>query len=178
MACPAGPDLVTRPGAIAAGLVAAALAGLPALAQKAAAPAPPVAADPALTEAAQAYVAGPAQQALIDALISPGAILAQIEAAIPDLPPGLTETVSRIASEEMTALRPRLEAAMIQSAAETFSLDEIRALTAFYATPEGRGILLKMQPFIESAMARVAPDIRAAQDVILQRSFAALMGAQ
>ncbi len=180
MARPAGLDLVIRPGTMASGLVVAALAALPAEAQQTVAPAPvpSVAADPALTAAAEAYVAGEAQQALIDALISPEAILAQIEAATPDLPPQLTETVARIASEEMAALRPRLEAAMIESATETFSLDEIRALSAFFGTPEGRGILLKMQPFIEDAMARVSPDIRAAQGVILQRSFEALMQAQ
>lgn len=78
----------------------------------------------------------------------------------------------------MAALRPKLEAAMIRSAAETFSLDEIRALSAFYATPEGRAILLKMRPFIDGAMARVAPDLQAAQGVILQRSFDALLSGQ
>ena len=154
-----------------AGLLAVAALG-PAMAQQA----PDI--DPALTAAAQAYVAGEAQQALIDQLISPAAILAQITAAIPDLPPQLTDVVSRVAAEEMATLRPKIEAAMLQSAARTFSLDEIRALSAFYATPEGRGILLKMQPFLEGAMAEVAPDIQAAQGVILQRTFDALRSAQ
>jgi hypothetical protein len=170
MARAAGRDLVIR-GA----LLAAALA-LPALSPVLAQEAPAI--DPALAAAAEAYVAGEAQQALIDQLISPAAILAQINAAIPNLPPQLTETVSQVAAEEMATLRPKIEAAMLQSAARTFSLDEIRALTAFYGTPEGRGILLKMQPFLEGAMAQVAPDIQAAQGVILQRTFDALRGAQ
>ena len=68
---------------------------------------------------------------------------------------------------------------LINSAQQAgFSLDEIRALSAFYATPEGRGILLKMQPFLEGAMAEVATDIQAAQGVILQRTFDALRSAQ
>lgn len=169
MARASGRDLVTRGGL--AGLLAVAALG-PAMAQQA------PAIDPALTAAAEAYVAGEAQQALIDQLISPAAILAQITAAIPNLPPQLTDVVSRVAAEEMAALRPKIEAAMLQSAARTFSLDEIRALSAFYATPEGRGILLKMQPFLEGAMAEVAPDIQAAQGVILQRTFDALRSVQ
>lgn len=163
-------------------LALAALVALPAMLlaqdapvpQPAVPPAEPAQSENALEDAARAYVASPGQQALIDSLLSPEAILAQINAASPDLPPKLTDLVSRIASDELESLRPKLEAAMVDSAVRTFTLDEIRALDVFYNTPEGRSILLKMQPFLEDALAQVAPEIRAAQDVILERTVEAL----
>ncbi|MCA8879508.1 MAG: DUF2059 domain-containing protein [Rhodobacteraceae bacterium] len=188
MARPSGIDLVTGSGTRIAtvcrpvALALSAIIALPAMlaAQEAPdtlptdPPAEPAQSGNALEDAARAYVASPGQQALIDSLLSPEAILAQINAASPDLPPKLTGLVSRIASDELESLRPKLEAAMVDSAVKTFTLDEIHALDVFYNTPEGRSILLKMQPFLEDALAQVAPEIRAAQDVILQRTVEAL----
>ena len=49
---------------------------------------------------------------------------------------------------EMAALRPAMEAAMVEAAVETFTLPEILALEAFYETPEGAAVMAKMQPFM------------------------------
>jgi len=147
----------------------------------AAAPAPATAQEAAdtvetqaLRAAAQAYIDSDAQQRLIDNLLSARAISAQLRAANPDLPPRLGETISRIAADELAALRPEFEAAMVAAAVDTFTLAEIGALHRFYNTPEGEAILLKMQPFLERSLDMVAADIRAAQERILERARAEL----
>lgn len=139
---------------------------------------PGLAQDDAVQAAAEAYVSGPGQQIMIDQLLAPETVVSQIRRASPDLPDDVAEMVGAIAAEELSVVRAPLEAAMVTAAAQTFTLGEIEALDAFYRTPEGLAILNKMQPFMDIAMTLVAPELHAAQEKIMQRSFEAMQTAQ
>jgi len=123
-----------------------------------------------LREAARSYIQSPAQQAVIDRLLSADGIVAQTRQARPDLPEEVVSQLGQIASEELSAIRDDLESAMVEAAAETFTLAEIQALDAFYRTEEGSSVLLKTQTFMQAAMEDVAPDLQAAQQQIMQRA--------
>ncbi|OSP56602.1 DUF2059 domain-containing protein [Pseudoruegeria sp. SK021] len=131
----------------------------------------------ALRAAAESYISSPGQQAMIDRLLSPETVVEQVRSSSPDLPPELVVEIGTIASEELVTVREPLEDAMVEAAAETFTLDELQALDAFYRTPEGLGVLDKMQPFMAAAMSLVGPELQAAQQRIMQRGMAA-MGAE
>jgi hypothetical protein len=132
----------------------------------------------ALREAAVAYIGSPAQQSVIDRLLSADNIVAQARASRPDLPQSLIDELGIIASEELGSIRIDLEAAMIDAAAETFTLNEIQALDAFYRTDEGASVLLKTQDFMQAAMQRVGPKLQEAQQAIGRRAQAAMQNAQ
>lgn len=131
-----------------------------------------------LRAAAESYIESPAQQQVIDRLLSADNIVAQARASRPDLPDAVLEQLGTIASEELGAIRGDLENAMIEAAMETFTLAEIQALDAFYRTEEGSSVLLKTQDFMQSAMVRVGPRLQQAQQAIGQRASQALQGAQ
>lgn len=139
---------------------------------------PGMAQDAALMEAARSYVASPGEQAMITELLSPQAVVAQIQQASPGMPAEVAQIIGGIAAEELGAVRAPLETAMIQAAAQTFTLEEIKALDAFYRTPEGTSVQAKMQPFMAAAMTLATPDLMAAQKKIMDRSVAALQAAE
>lgn len=144
---------------LAAALLAAALA-LPALAQD----------DPeARRAAAQRYMQSEAQQRMIEQTLSPDALVAQIGAMTPGLDDAAIRQIAAVASEELAPLLPKLEAAMVDAAVETFTVAEIEALDAFYRTPEGIAIAAKMQPFMQRALGALGPDLQQAQMRIMQR---------
>jgi hypothetical protein len=125
--------------------------------------------DAALREAVERYVQNPVQQQMMDDMLSADAMIAQMRAMMPQLTEEQLQVVGRIGSEEMAGLRPALEAAMVSAAVDTFSLEEILALEAFYNTPEGASVMAKMQPFMASAMGRIGPEMQEAQIRIGQR---------
>jgi hypothetical protein len=57
---------------------------------------------------------------------------------------------------------PRLEQIAVEHAAETFTLSELNAMNAFNATPEGKAILTKTGPFMQSSMIDMAPVVTSA----------------
>lgn len=125
--------------------------------------------DPALLEAATAYVEHPVQQNVIDKLFSPASIMAQLESVTGDIPDAQRATVAQIISEEMNAVRPELEASMIRAAAENFTMEEITALNAFYATGPGASAMTKMQSYMQSAMRPMGPVLQKAQENLFRR---------
>ncbi len=125
--------------------------------------------DDALREAVQRYVDSPVQQQMMDEMLSADAMIAQMRAMMPQLTEEQLEVVGRIGAEEMAALRPELEAAMVTAAVDTFSLEEILALEAFYNTPEGASVMTKMQPFMANTFAMIGPQMQEAQIRIGQR---------
>lgn len=131
--------------------------------------APAGAQDDALREAVERYVANPIQQRMMDEMLSADAMIAQMRAMIPQLTEEQLSIVGRIGAEEMAALRPDLEAAMVTAAIETFTLEEVEALEAFYNTEEGASVMSKMQPFMATTMTLVGPQMQAAQARIGQR---------
>lgn len=130
---------------------------------------PALAQDVTLVAAAEAYISSPSQQNMIDRLLSPDSIRAQISNARPDIPVDLLVEVGKIASEELNAVRPQLEKAMVDAAVETFTLAEIEALDAFYRTPEGQSVLVKNATFMQTAMNSIAPEMRDVQQEIFTR---------
>ena len=125
--------------------------------------------DDALREAVQRYVDSPVQQQMMDEMLSADAMIAQMRAMMPQLTEEQLEVVGRIGAEEMAALRPELEAAMVTAAVDTFSLEEILALEAFYNTPEGASVMTKMQPFMANTFAMIGPQMQEARIRIGQR---------
>jgi len=125
--------------------------------------------DDALRAASERYVKNPVQQKLLDEMLSADAIVVQIRAMLPQLSEQQIQMVGQIASEEISTVRPALEGAMIDAAAQTFTLQEIVALEEFYSTPEGASVMRKMQPYMAEAMGMVAEPLQQAQVRIAQR---------
>ena len=84
---------------------------------------------------AESYVNLPGVQQMMDDMFAPDAMLTQLSAS---LPPGAAlsdEQKTRIAavmSEQLGVIRPSMEAAMIDAATTTFTIEELEALIAFY----------------------------------------------
>jgi hypothetical protein len=131
--------------------------------------APSFAQDDELRAAVERYVDSPVQQRMMDEMLSADAMITQMAAMMPQLTQEQLEIVGRIGAEEMAALRPAMEDAMVEAAVETFTLPEILALEAFYETPEGAAVMTKMQPFMATTFAMIGPEMQAAQMRIGQR---------
>jgi hypothetical protein len=125
--------------------------------------------DTVLKDAATRYVQHPVQQKMLDDLMSPQAMLAQLQPMLPDARQETLEAVAQIVSEEMALLRPAMEQAMIISAAETFTLAELDALRAFYATKEGAGAAGKMQNYLARSWEEIGPEFNRTQLSVQQR---------
>ena len=121
-------------------------------------------------EAARAYVATEAQQTVIRQVASPEVIAAQLSAQFPNFTQDQVSQLSQIASEELGPMMKEMEQVMVESVAETFSLDEIEAITAFYETPEGLALANKTGPLMQAVFAKVGPQMQAAQQRIAQRT--------
>ena len=141
--------------------IALCLLAVPALAQDA---------DSAKLEAARAYVATDAQQTVIRQVASPEVIAAQLSAQFPQFTPEQVSQLSVIASEELGPMMKEMEEVMVQAVAETFTLKEIEAITAFYSTPEGLALANKTGPLMQAVFSQVGPQMQAAQQRIAQRT--------
>ena len=147
---------------ISATAAALAIAALPAIAQDAS--------PEEAREAARGYVESPAMQTALDELLSPDTFVAQLEAAGLRLDPQQTETLAGIVSEEFADIRPDLEEAMTIAAVDAFTMDELEALNAFYASEEGRSIAAKMTPFMQSFYNEIGPTLQETQGEIAARA--------
>ena len=121
-------------------------------------------------QAAEAYVSSEAQQSIIAQVGSPEVIAAQMEAQFPQIPAEARTQLAEIASEEMAPMMDEMERVMIDAVAETFSLEEIEAITAFYETPAGLAMAQKTAPLMQSVFARIGPQMQAAQQRIAERT--------
>lgn len=133
----------------------------------------PVMADEA-TDAATAFIQSPVQQKLLDDMLSPEMVLAQMQAISSQLPADKVDVLVKIVTEELGTIRPEMETAMIAGAAESFSLEEINALTEFYNSPLGSSAMSKMTPYIQQTMGSLGPSMQAMQGRIVQRVQAEL----
>ena len=137
--------------------------------------APASAQDDALRAAVERYINNPVQQQMMDNLLSADAMVDQVRAVAPQLTEEQLRAVATISAEELSILRPDLEAAMIEAAIGTFTLPEIEALEAFYNTPEGASVMTKMQPYMAQVMGGIGPQLMEAQTRIGQRIMTELM---
>jgi hypothetical protein len=116
------------------------------------------------------------QQRMLDEMLSADAMVDQMRAVLPQATEEELQAIATIAAEELAALRPDLESAMIEASVATFTLEEIEALEAFYNTPEGASVMSKMQPFMAMSMGMIGPQMMEAQMRIGQRVMTELSG--
>ncbi|MEM6407011.1 MAG: DUF2059 domain-containing protein [Pseudomonadota bacterium] len=128
-----------------------------------------------VTDAATAFIKSPVQQNLLDDMLSPEMVLAQMQAnAGGALSEDQISVLVRIVTEELTAIRPMMEEAMIEGAAAAFTIDEINALNEFYNSELGGSAMSKMTPYMQSTMGTLGPAIQAMQQNIARRAQEAL----
>lgn len=113
--------------------------------------------------AAERYISSPSQQDMISAMFSPEAVLGQMQAGAGAMTPEQVQVAGKIVAEELDKVRPLIENALIKAVAETFSLQQIEAVDAFYRTPEGAAVLRKTQPMMGNFWNRVGPVLRESQ---------------
>ena len=130
--------------------------------------------DDALAAAAKAYVEGPVQQKLMNDMLSPEAMLAQMGAIAGQLTPEQLELVTNIMVEEIATIRPQMEAAMIEGAIQTFTVEEITALNDFYNSDVGASAAAKIQPYMQATLGSMTPALRQMQGNISERIQAEL----
>lgn len=128
----------------------------------------PVFADEA-TDAATAFINSPVQQKLLNDMLSPEMVMAQMQALSSQLPAEKVDILVNIVTEELGTIRPEMETAMIEGAAQAFTVDEITALTEFYNSPLGSSAMGKMTPYMQQTMGALGPSMQAMQQRIVQR---------
>ncbi|MFK7857331.1 MAG: DUF2059 domain-containing protein [Granulosicoccus sp.] len=116
--------------------------------------------DAALLEAAKEYVKLPGVQKMIDDNFAPEWFAGQMATSFPPAM-GVTQDqldeLGKLMADKMSPLRPEMELAMINGAANHFTLDEIKVLSEFYQSPEGASVMAKMQPYMRDTMAVIMP---------------------
>ena len=120
--------------------------------------------------AAERYVQSDAMQTMMDEMMSPDMLSDAMAAQFGDqIPADVMDQIVAIATEEIQAIEPAMEEAMIEATAETFTLEEIEAQIEFYQSQVGASILSKMQPFMATFYEAVTPDMQQAQSRMMQR---------
>ncbi len=115
---------------------------------------------------AKQYIEMPQVQEMISEMFSPQNMTAQMMAS---MPPGITFTeeqqaqLGQVLSDEMNAMRPKLEGLMEATTAELFTVEEISALITFYSSEHGASVMKKMTPMMQNVMGAMAPDLQAMQ---------------
>ena len=118
---------------------------------------------------AEGYVALPANQEMMDAMLGADAMAAQFAAGLPagiELTEDQLARIGEVMAGAMGPLRPRMEDLMIEVSAATFTEAELRALTEFYSSPEGASVLVKTQGYFQQVMAELTPEIVGAMEAV------------
>lgn len=130
---------------------------------------------------ARDYVALPGVQRMMDDMFAPDALIAQFMAQVPpdvEISEEKQGRIGNLMSEAMSALRPELETAMVESSAETFEAAELEALIAFYQTEAGASVMAKMQPMMADFMGRMGPRLAEVQQSIVPEVMSILQEEQ
>lgn len=121
---------------------------------------------------AEKYMKLPAMQVMLDSILGPGFIEPMMAAmGGPGLPQEKREKLVKIIGEEMAVVRPGMEKAMIDAAAQTYTAAELEAMIAFNSTPEAASIMKKLQTFNAAYLARFGPSMQVMQSKIQQRAM-------
>ena len=127
--------------------------------------------DVAVREAADAYVALPAVQDVIDDFLSPQALMAELaEAVPPETDRATMQLLADAVAQELRALRDDVEAAMAGAAAETYTAEELQALTEFHATEIGAAVLAKQDAFTARYRDAIAPELERLRERLFSRA--------
>lgn len=119
--------------------------------------------------AAKQFVTSPGQQAMLDGILSKDVIISQLYAMAPAVPDDDKDVIATIVAQELDDFRPAMEAAVISALTKHFTLDEIKAMTDFYSTPEGASIGAKMQPYTIEVYQIMGPQLQRMQNNIIQK---------
>ncbi len=105
----------------------------------------------------EAYIQHPVMQQMLDGLLSDETMRSMAAAQTQGLEDVLSEdeieAILTIVLEEMTRMRPKMEALMVAAATQTFELDEIQALKNFLDTDAGARAMLKSAAFTQAVYA-------------------------
>lgn len=115
------------------------------------------------------FVTSPGQQAMLDGILSKDVIISQLYAMAPAVPDDDKDVIATIVAQELDDFRPAMEAAVISALTKHFTLDEIKAMTDFYSTPEGASIGAKMQPYTIEVYQIMGPQLQRMQNNIIQK---------
>lgn len=125
--------------------------------------------DQELIDAATAYANNPVQQELMDSMLSPEGVMAQMGLIGGAVPEDKVEALAQIVSEELATIRPAMQDAMISGMAKNFTLEEITALNDFYSSPVGASAMAKMTPYMQETMAELGPEFQRMQGNLARR---------
>jgi hypothetical protein len=134
----------------------------------------PAFAQDTMRDAARTYVESIAMQSALDQLLSTDAYIAQVRASGVQLDAEGNRTLTGIVDEEFSDVRPELEEALTAAAADTFTMEELDALNAFYQSEAGQSVAAKMAPFMQGFYESIAPTLRETQEQIAMRARDAL----
>lgn len=126
--------------------------------------------------AAQSYIQSPTQQATIKQMLSADQMLALMRAQFPNIDEEELQAVAPIIAEEFDGVREVIEVTMVDTMVETFTLAEIKALDAFYRSPEGAAVMAKMPGYMQQTMIAMRPALQSAQRRIASRVQAQISG--
>lgn len=120
---------------------------------------------------AERYMKLPALQNMLDSILGPDFVNPMMSAMGGDaLPQDKREQLVKIVSEEVSAVRPQMERAMIEAAGETYTVAELEALIKFNSTPEAVSIMGKLKSFNAAYFARFGTTMQTMQSKIQQRA--------
>ncbi|MEC7764637.1 MAG: DUF2059 domain-containing protein [Pseudomonadota bacterium] len=129
-----------------------------------------LAAAPALSrdlrDLAEDYATLPQVQAMWDDALSPLHLANQFRLNVPlsvDVSSDQMDRIGDLLAREMTALRPMMEAVMVDRLTDMFTAEELEALVEFYQSEHGASVMQKMPMFTTLYSAELAPMMQAAQ---------------
>lgn len=140
-----------------------------ALALSAVAPAAALAQDGDLRQAARDFVQSPAMQTTLDELLSTDVFVAQLQASGAQLSEAQVRRASEIVAGQLAEARPDFESALAAAAANTFTLDELDGMIAYYESEVGRATTAKMGDFMESFYENAGDTLAETQRDIIRR---------
>ncbi len=120
-------------------------------------------------ELARQYVQLPGVQKMMVEMFSPETMYEQMKASIPPnakISNSKKRRMGNVMSQAMMQLLPAFNKIMIKDAARVFTKAELKAMLAFYSTPEGSAILSKSVTFSNRALRQLAPQMQQMQQAV------------
>ncbi len=121
------------------------------------------------TELARQYVALPGVQAMLREMFAPEAMYQQVRNTFPKnvkISNSKKRRIGKVLSQGMMQILPAMNKTLAREAARSFTKAELKAMIAFYSTPEGASILSKTTSLTTRSIARMAPNIEAVKRAV------------
>jgi hypothetical protein len=119
---------------------------------------------------AKQYTELPAVQAMMREMFSANTMYEQFSVGMPDhvkITNAQKRRIGEALSSEMMKILPEFNKVMIKESARAFTKDELKAMIAFYSTPEGSAILAKTTSFMSHTMRGLQPSIERVQEAMI-----------